>query len=52
VYGCPDDVARFLFFSRASLEFLAWAKKVPDALHIHDWQVGRLTPASTWICSP
>jgi starch synthase len=39
VYGCPDDVARFLFFSRAALEFLAWANKVPDALHIHDWQV-------------
>lgn len=38
IYGCPDDVDRFLYFSRASLDYLMAHKKVPDILHIHDWQ--------------
>ncbi|MDP2954664.1 MAG: glycogen/starch synthase, partial [Chloroflexota bacterium] len=37
VYGEPDDLERFVFFSRALLEVpqrLSWS---PDILHCHDW---------------
>lgn len=38
IYGCEDDLDRFLYFSRAAMEFLYKENKVPDVLHIHDWQ--------------
>lgn len=34
----PDDMERFLFFSRAALEFLVVTGRQPDVLHLHDWQ--------------
>jgi len=40
-------MARFMFFSRASLEFLVVTGRQPDVLHLHDWQsstVVRATP--------
>ena len=37
IYGCPDDIDRFLYFSRAAMEFLFKAGITPDILHIHDW---------------
>lgn len=40
VYGYGDDVARFAFFSKASLEFLVKAGKRPEVIHCHDWQTG------------
>lgn len=40
IYGCPDDAARFAWFSRAALEYLVWSGKQPDVLHVHDWQTG------------
>ena len=40
-YGEPDDAVRFLFFSRAALEFLHRSGKQPDILHVHDWQVSQ-----------
>ena len=39
-YGCNDDVMRFAFFSKASLEFLLKSGKRPDVIHCHDWQTG------------
>lgn len=39
-YGCHDDVMRFVFFSRAALEFLLKSGKRPDIIHCHDWQTG------------
>lgn len=42
--GEVDDAERFLFFSRAALEFLVWSGKQPDALHIHDWQSAAVAP--------
>lgn len=39
-YGSHDDVMRFVFFSRAALEFLLKSGKRPDILHCHDWQTG------------
>jgi starch synthase len=38
VYGFPDDVLRYAFFSRAAMEFLWKAGKHPDIIHCHDWQ--------------
>jgi starch synthase len=38
IYGFPDDVLRFAFFSRAALEFLWKTGKHPDIIHCHDWQ--------------
>ena len=40
VYGCNDDVNRFVFFSKAALEFLLVSGKRPDIIHCHDWQTG------------
>jgi starch synthase len=37
IYGCHDDIDRFLYFSRAAMEFLYKSGKNPDALHLHDW---------------
>lgn len=38
IYGCADDVDRFLYFARATLEYLKSQKQVPDIIHLHDWQ--------------
>jgi starch synthase len=40
IYGEPDDVERFAFFSRAVLEFLHKAGRQPDIIHCNDWQTG------------
>lgn len=37
IYGCSDDVDRFVYFSRAALEYLYKTEKKPDVLHLHDW---------------
>jgi starch synthase len=38
VYGFPDDVLRYAFFSRAAMEFMLKSGKHPDIIHCHDWQ--------------
>jgi starch synthase len=43
IYGFPDDVDRFLYFSRACLDFLVKQQKIPDVIHIHDWQLAALS---------
>ena len=37
IYGCSDDIERFLYFSRAAMEFLFKSQRRPDILHLHDW---------------
>jgi len=37
-YGAKDDLERFMFFSRAALEWLVVSGKQPDIIHLHDWQ--------------
>lgn len=37
-YGCEDDTERFLYFSRAAMEFIFKQHLKPDIIHIHDWQ--------------
>ena len=39
-YGEMDDISRFAFFSKATLEFLLQSGKHPDIIHCHDWQTG------------
>lgn len=43
-YGCEDDLERYLYFSRAALEFLVKKKINPDIIHIHDWQTAVIAP--------
>jgi starch synthase len=40
VYGQPDELMAYVFFSRAVIEFLRVLDWTPDVLHAHDWQVG------------
>ncbi len=40
VYGEPDDLERFTFFSRAAIEAQARLDWQPDILHGHDWHAG------------
>lgn len=37
-YGCDDDIERYLYFCRTSMEFLFKQQVRPDILHMHDWQ--------------
>lgn len=43
-YGCEDDIERYLYFSRAALEFLYKKQIQPDILHLHDWQTAAVAP--------
>jgi starch synthase len=38
LYGYPDDVTRFAFFSKAAMEFILHSNRRPDVIHCHDWQ--------------
>jgi len=37
IYGCLNDIERFLYFCRTTLEFLFTSEKKPDIIHVHDW---------------
>jgi len=37
IYGCHDDIDRFIYFSRTAMEFLFKSGRKPDAVHVHDW---------------
>ncbi|MBI5566270.1 MAG: glycogen synthase [Chloroflexi bacterium] len=40
VYGEPDEVMAFTFFSRAAIEFVRALDWAPDVVHAHDWHTG------------
>ncbi|HSX25842.1 MAG TPA: glycogen synthase [Chlamydiales bacterium] len=44
IYGCEDDISRFIYFSRAVLEYLKLKKQPIDILHLHDWHVALCAP--------
>lgn len=44
IYGCNDDIDRFVYFSRAALEYLFKTGKKPDIIHIHDWPTALVAP--------
>ena len=37
IYGCPDDIDRFVYFSKAAIDYLFKSKKQPHVIHTHDW---------------
>lgn len=37
IYGCHDDIDRFIYFSRVAIEYLYKSNKRVDAIHVHDW---------------
>ena len=41
-YGCEDDIERYLYFCRATFDFLTGKKLHPDILHLHDWQTAAI----------
>lgn len=43
-YGCEDDMERYLYFSRAAIEFMYKRSLNPDIIHIHDWQTAAIAP--------
>jgi len=43
-YGCDDDIERFLYFSRAAIEYIYKRRLNPDILHLHDWQTAAIAP--------
>jgi starch synthase len=40
MYGFPNENARFLIFSVATLKLISLFKNKPDIIHCHDWQTG------------
>lgn len=44
IYGFPDDVDRFIYFSQSALDYLHKASKKPDILHLHDWPTALVAP--------
>lgn len=47
IYGFPDDLQRFAYFSRQALEFMFKSNRRPDIIHCHDWATG-LVPVILW----
>ncbi|MCE5294646.1 MAG: glycogen synthase [Chlamydiales bacterium] len=43
IYGCHDDIDRFLYFSRAVLDWLSLQSETPDIIHVHDWETAAIT---------
>ncbi len=44
IYGEEDDIARFLYFSIAVVEYLKSKKEPIDIIHLHDWHVAAIAP--------
>ncbi len=43
-YGCEDDIERFAYFCRASIEFIYKRSLNPDVIHLHDWETALIAP--------
>jgi starch synthase len=43
-YGCEDDTERFLYFSRAAIEFIYKNLLHAEIIHLHDWQTAIIAP--------
>ncbi len=44
IYGYPDDITRFLYFTRAVMDYLAKVQWPIDVLHLHDWHAAACAP--------
>lgn len=51
-YGCEDDIERYIYFSRAALEFMFKKQLHPDIIHLHDWQTAACAPLFKDIYKP
>lgn len=50
LYGHYDEAERYAFFSKAVVEFMYKMNRVPDILHLHDWQTGlAVVYLKTWF---
>ncbi len=43
IYGCDDDIDRFIYFSRAAMEAVFKTDTRPDVIHLHDWPTALCT---------
>lgn len=44
IYGYPDDLAKFIYFSKAALEYLKVRREKIDILHLHEWHTALCAP--------
>ncbi len=44
IYGYPDDLAKFIYFSKAALEYLKLRGEKIDILHLHEWHTALCAP--------
>lgn len=49
IYGYEDDIDRFLYFSRAVLDFLVKKEIHPDVIHLHEWQSAAIAPLAKTV---
>lgn len=42
IYGDGDEIACFILFVRAVAEWLLSSQRIPDVVHVHDWQTALL----------
>lgn len=42
IYGYDDDTPRFIYFSKAVVEYLKLKNEPIDVLHLHDWHVSTI----------
>lgn len=51
IYGCLNDIERFLYFCRATLEYLMAQEIAFDIIHLHDWPTAALAPLIKTLCN-
>ncbi len=44
IYGYKDDISRFLYFTRASMDFIFKTQRNPDIIHLHEWHTAIAAP--------
>lgn len=44
IYGCEDDLARFIYFCKSVIEALKLKNQPIDILHLHDWHAALCAP--------
>lgn len=49
IYGSAIDANRFVYFSRACVDFIQHEKKTPHILHLHDWPTAAILPIMHYL---
>ncbi len=50
IYGCSDDMERFLYFCACS--YALFERYKPDVVHMHDWHTAAIAPMLSFAKSP